>query len=279
MNNIKNIIHKNDITIVTAFYDLGRGDWKHFSRKTDYYFECFERLCQLKNQIIVFSESKFKSKFDYIIENIKSDLIVVYQEKKDIFDRELIDRIKRTQELKSDQEKTITVPEQWCPEYVYLTTLKTYFCCTAIQQERVNDTSESFSIVNDTVAWIDFGYVRKEKYLPESRLWKYAFRDKIHLWSIRNIPQRIDIKEVIKTFKAYIMANHIIASKNKWFYLKESMNCQLEKLLSNSLIDDEQTLLLMAYLENKKEYVLYREIIDYSDLDWFFIFKYYNDCV
>ena len=269
----------NDITIVSAFYDLDRGKWKHFSRKTDYYFECFERLCQLKNQIIVFSESKFKYKFDYIIENIKSDLIVVYQEKKDIFDRELIDRIKRTQELKSDQEKTITVPEQWCPEYVYLTTLKTYFCCTAIQQERVNDTSESFSIVNDTVAWIDFGYVRKEKYLPESRLWKYAFRDKIHLWSIRNIPQRIDIKEVIKTFKAYIMGGHIIASKNKWFYLKESMNCQLEKLLSNSLIDDEQTLLLMAYLENKKEYVLYREIIDYSDLDWFFIFKYYNDCV
>ena len=261
----------NDITIVTAFYDLGRADWPGgYNRKTSFYFECFERLCQLKNQIIVFSESKFKSKFDYIIENIKSDLIVVYQEKEDIFDRELIDRIKRTQELKSDQEKTITVPEQWCPEYVYLTTLKTYFCCTAI---------ESFSIVNNTVAWIDFGYVRKEKYLPESRLWKYAFRDKIHLWSIRNIPQRIDIKEVIKTFKAYIMANHIIASKNKWFYLKESMNCQLEKLLSNSLIDDEQTLLLMAYLENKKEYVLYREIIDYSDLDWFFIFKYYNDCV
>ena len=50
------------------------------------------------------------------------------------------------------------------------------------------------------------------------------------------------------------------------------MNEQLEKLLSNSLIDDEQTLLLLSYME----FVLYREIIDYDNLDWFYIFHYYN---
>ena len=65
----------NDITIVTAFYDIGRGDWKYFNRKTSYYFECFERLCKLKNKIVVFSEIKFKSLFDKIIRDIKPDLI------------------------------------------------------------------------------------------------------------------------------------------------------------------------------------------------------------
>ena len=84
----------NDITIVTAFYDIGRGDWKYFNRKTSYYFECFERLCKLKNKIVVFSEIKFKSLFDKIIRDIKPDLIVIYE---DIFEtnKELINKIKR----------------------------------------------------------------------------------------------------------------------------------------------------------------------------------------
>ena len=72
------------------------------------------------------------------------------------------------------------------------------------------------------------------------------------------------------------MAGHIVASKEKWYYLNKVMNEQLEKLLSNSLVDDEQTLLLLSYMSNKKEFVLYREIIDYDNLDWFYIFQYYN---
>ena len=72
------------------------------------------------------------------------------------------------------------------------------------------------------------------------------------------------------------MAGHIVASKEKWFYLKKSMDDQLKNLLSNSLVDDEQTLLLLSYMANKKEYVLYREIIDYDNLDWFYVFHYYN---
>ena len=88
----------NDITIVTAFYDIGRGDWKYFNRKTYYYFECFERLCKLKNKIVVFSEIKFKSLFDKIIRDIKPDLIVIYE---DIFEtnKELINNIKKTQQI------------------------------------------------------------------------------------------------------------------------------------------------------------------------------------
>ena len=158
----------NDITIVTAFYDIGREDWEYFNRKTSYYFECFERLCQLKNKIVVFSEIKFKSLFDKIIRDIKPDLVVIYE---DIFDnnKELINKIKKTQQIlqkKGGLTYGLTSPEHWCPEYVLLTTLKTYFCCTAINK---------ISEIDNTVSWIDFGYIRKEKYLPESKIWRYNF--------------------------------------------------------------------------------------------------------
>ena len=54
------------------------------------------------------------------------------------------------------------------------------------------------------------------------------------------------------------------------------MNNQLNKLLLDSLIDDDQTLLLLSYKSNSQEFILHKENIDYQDLDWFFIFKYYN---
>ena len=63
----------NNITIVTAFYDIGRENWIYYNRDTSYYFECFERLCQLKNKIIIFSQIKFKPQFDKIISEKKSD--------------------------------------------------------------------------------------------------------------------------------------------------------------------------------------------------------------
>ena len=259
----------NDITIVTAFYDIGRDEWKYFTRKTSYYFECFERLCQLKNKIVVFSEIKFKPLFDKIINDIKPDLVVIYE---DIFDtnKELINKIRKTQQIlqkRGGLTYGLTSPEHWCPEYVFLTTLKTYFCCAAI--DKIPD-------IDNIVSWIDFGYIRKEKYLPKSKIWRYNFGNKIYLWSIRNIPQKINISEIIKNNIVYIMAGHIVATKEKWYYLNNLMNEQLDQLLSNSLIDDEQTLLLLSYMSNKKEFVLYREIINYDDLDWFYIFHYYN---
>ena len=56
------------------------------------------------------------------------------------------------------------------------------------------------------------------------------------------------------------------------------MNNQLNKHLLDSLIDDDQTLLLLSYKSNPQEFILHKENIDYQDLDWFFIFKYYNLC-
>ena len=59
------------ITIVSAFYDIGRTDWKDFSRSTDVYFKAFETMCSLENDIILFTEEKFKDRVNKIINTIK----------------------------------------------------------------------------------------------------------------------------------------------------------------------------------------------------------------
>ena len=49
------------IGIVTAFFDIGRESWATrpntpawLARSTEDYFACFERMCRLENEIVVF---------------------------------------------------------------------------------------------------------------------------------------------------------------------------------------------------------------------------------
>jgi protein YibB len=262
----------NNITIVTAFYDINRESWNYYDRKTSMYFECFKLLCQLKNKIIVFSEEKFKPYFEEIKKNYKPDLIVFYQ---NIISSNL-EFIFKIQEAQNNLQKIGGLydcgrpPEYWNPEYVLVNFLKSQFCLSAIEQ--VSD-------VDDVVAWIDFGYLKKQEQIPESKIWKYNFEDKIHLWSIKNIPKEIDLLSTIRTNTVYIQGCHIVCTKNKWYNLNKLMNEQIEYLLSNNLVDDDQTLLLMSYASNPQEFMIHNEIINPKDLDWFFIFQYYNDCI
>ena len=52
----------SDITIVTAFYDIGRGEWtpdkglpQYLQRTTDTYIERFSHMTQMENEMVVFS--------------------------------------------------------------------------------------------------------------------------------------------------------------------------------------------------------------------------------
>lgn len=57
------------ITIVTAFFDIGRGNWKKrnnssekFDRANETYFSYFKRLAKLENNVIIFTSPDLKEK-------------------------------------------------------------------------------------------------------------------------------------------------------------------------------------------------------------------------
>lgn len=259
----------NKITIVTAFYDIGRECWSSYARSNDEYFRCFKLLCQLKNKIVVFSQVKFKDYFDEIISTIKSNLIVFYDE--DIInDKNYINEISKVQNNSEYLNGVLSpdCPEYWSPEYVLVNFLKSKFCLEAIK--RVPE-------IDDTISWIDFGYAKKQEQIPESKLWNYQFSDKIHFWSIKDIPHEIDLIHTIKTNTVYIQGCHIVATKNKWIILNKLMNNQLNYLLSNNLIDDDQTLMLMSYASMPNDFCIHNENINYQNYGWFFVFQYYNE--
>lgn len=254
------------ISIVTAFYDIGRSDWKAFHRSADTYFSAFERMCQLDNDIILFTSENFKSRVSNI-QKFKKNLTVYYI---DIFSENtaLLERIAEIQTDVTFREGIVdpSSPEYWEPRYILINYLKSYFCLEAYKR---------IPKINNKVAWIDFGYCRKDNYIPLSKKWDYDFEDKIHLFNLLDIDESIDIVHTIKHNKVYIQGCHIVAHKDGWIKLNKLVSEALENLMKNTLIDDDQTLLLMAYLNSKEDFALHKANIN-TKLGWFFIFKHYN---
>ena len=71
-----------NISIVTAFYDIGRGDWTpdkglphYLHRTTDTYIERFSHMAQLNNEIVVFSTPEIIEKLQPL--NTKNNITFV----------------------------------------------------------------------------------------------------------------------------------------------------------------------------------------------------------
>ena len=66
----------NSITIVTAFFDIGRGDWStekghpsHLLRDNQTYLSYFENLAKLDNEMIIFTSREF----ELIVKQLRKD--------------------------------------------------------------------------------------------------------------------------------------------------------------------------------------------------------------
>lgn len=255
-------------TIVTAFVDIGRDKWvgekngqliaPYIKRDVETYFKRFERLTKLKNKIICFTESKF---FDRI-KSIREDIELIGIDS--IWDdhRPLLNKINSIQQ----NPKFInfvtrpSAPEYWSPEYVAINFMKSHFVNYAVEQGMVD---------TDNAAWIDFGYCRDEVYCPEGKVWSFDTKGKINLFAQSLFTLSEPVFELIRTGDVIIQGCHVVAPKGMWFTLKQLVNDNLSTLFNVNLVDDDQTLLLMAYRSAPDLF----EINPASPTNWFTIFE------
>lgn len=258
-----------NITIVTAFFDIGRGDWSngpsYLKRTTDQYFEAFERLLTLDNQIIVYTSNDLLHRF-YGYNQQKDNLIVVgLADWRNIWShyRPKIQKVMDNPEFKKMLHQPWN-PEYWSVDYVMVNMLKSYF---------VDDAIDEFE-VNDLVAWIDFGYCREWEDVP-TNVWNYSFDpEKMHFFTIKpNIASSMNIYDVITCNDVIITGCHIVGGKDVWYKLKQSIYNNLDNLLKFNIIDDDQSFLFMYCLEKQDEV----EIRKIEPNDWFCIFRNFNN--
>lgn len=258
-----------NITICTAFFDIGRGDWSngpsYLKRTTEQYFENFERLLTLDNEIVVYTSNDLLPKFRQYKQQ-KDNLVVIGIDWQNIWSnfRPKIQKVFNREEFKKMLHQPWN-PEYWSVDYVMVNFLKAYFVDSAIQ---------TIKLENELVAWIDFGYAREWKDVP-THSWNYDFDpNKMNMFTIKpNIPSSMDIYEVIAVNEVLITGCHIIGGKDQWRKLKDAMYNNIAKLLSFNIIDDDQSLLFMYYLEYPEDVVIRK--IDPND--WFCVFRKFNN--
>ncbi|CAG9433138.1 protein YibB [Providencia alcalifaciens] len=262
-------------TIVTAFFDIGRGDWNsshghldHLERKTDTYFNYFSQLAKFDNNMVVFTSANFKERILKIRAGKPTHVIVLDINKKF---KHIIKKISAIQLSRSFKErikpKQLENPEYWSPEYVLLTNLKTYFVNKAGQLGLAN---------NELIAWIDFGYIRNNKTRYGITEWNHSFdREKMHFFSIRDgldlTNHELVMKYVIENH-TYIIGGVIVGTKEQWAHLYQlTLNVQHD-LLSSGIIDDDQGIFLVC--ASKKPDLVKIHFLGY--MKWFSIFRLFN---
>ena len=157
-NKIMKEKYDSTITIVTAFFDIGRGNLQskeelpdYMTRTNDTYFEYFSNLATLDNPMVIFSDNEHIEKIKKIRGNKPTQIIPFNVNK---FEKTLL----KIQEIQNSEEFVSKVRpdllkniEYWNHKYVLVTNLKSYLVNKAIKDKLVH---------TELVSWVDFGYVR-----------------------------------------------------------------------------------------------------------------------
>lgn len=261
----------NDITIVTAFFDIGRGDWTedkgfphYLKRTTDTYFDRFSTLAKLENEMFVFTSRDMIDR----VADIRGDLpttIFEFQLDSEAEDlRERIELVYATPDyMRLIHPKQRANPEYWNADYVIINLFKSTFACMASVQAK-----------NDMLAWLDFGYCRTTDDIYGVKHWRYPFDPKfIHMFKLKDYVPGTTIHQLIANNDVHITGPCIIASKQMWKELEFLVLEGVKELLKNFLIDDDQLFLLLAYLSRPELFQLHQVTAD----NWFTVFRDFNE--
>lgn len=266
------------ISIVTAFFDIGRGNWTtnvnknggplphYLQRSNEKYIQNFSHLAKLDAEIIVFTSSDLVDKIQKVSEKIKVFSYDVFSLNKNKLEQ--IESIQKNESfLKNVNPVQVRNPEYWSPHYVLVTNLKAFFVNKAIEENLIS---------NDMVSWIDFGYCRDANKIPKNGKWDYNFdEEKIHLFNYKNC-QNASITEAIYNNDVYILGAKIIAHKKNWPKMNKLMEMSFYDLCEMNLIDDDQGLLLYSYLKDSSSFELHKIPDHQLGHDPFVLFQKFN---
>lgn len=270
----------SNITLVTAFYDIGRGGWTpdkglphYLERSNDVYIERFKRLTQLDNELVVFTSPDMVDRLADVCSGRPKTRIISFDVQKEFADmRKEIERVQKLPEFQSLINPSQRLnPEYWNPDYVLITDLKAFF---------VNLATEEYEMENELVAWIDFGYCRSDANIPPSKTWEYDFDPKkIHLFNYKDYEDGRAISDIIANNDVHILGAKVVAHRDNWKKMEQLMFASFNELLKYNLVDDDQGLWLVSYLLMPDLFELHRIPDHQLGHDPFVLFNDFNNKV
>lgn len=249
----------SDVTLVTAFYDIGRSDWNsQFTRKSQEYIESFRLFLNYDHAMIIYIDSRY---FDTLSKMVgcspypKNKRVVSIDEawmKENIWAWSRLDREREI--MSSDFYRSLIphriaarYPENVNPEYTIITHSKVDFVCNAIDSDMIS---------TEMVVWVDFGYFHnktQEKHIPLNRFdpTKMDYT-KINLCGMARIDDRDkDVLYTLRYAPVKICAYLFAATKSNMKVFQNLSHQALEAYQSAGIADDEQAVWLLCYFSDE----------------------------
>lgn len=234
-----------EITLVTDFFDIGRGQDKNkdLRRTAQRYFDEFKRWARIQNTLVVYTDSDSAE----IIKGIRAEYglgektIIIQID--NLF--ELVPGLLPKLEKISHNKDFLNfryLPEASSnnPKYDYLWMMKYYF---------MNDAYER-GLLSENVVWMDFGFdhggITYSDAGDYNFLWKYDFKNKIHISCLHDPDsviglQSLQFQDDCVMGCMYGLSRELVPTF--WHLVEDAMNA----LLMLDCMDDDQQLVLMAY--------------------------------
>jgi protein YibB len=253
-----------EITLVTDFFDIGRGQDKNkdLRRTAQRYFDEFKRWARIQNTLVVYTDSDSAE----IIKGIRAEYglgektIIIQIDNLFELVPDLLPKLEKISHNK-DFLNFRYLPEASSnnPKYDYLWMMKYYFMKDAYER----------GLLSENVVWMDFGfdhggitYSDAEDY---NFLWEYDFKNKIHISCLHDPDsviglQSLQFQDDCVMGCMYGLSRELVPTF--WHLVEDAMNA----LLMLDCMDDDQQLVLMAYKARP-------EIFEVHVTDWQMIMK------
>lgn len=241
-----------EITLVTAYFNIGRGSWSGFNRDDEKYLSYFSHWARIKTPLIIYTtpdiaEKALDIRRTYDLDN-KTTVIPIPDVS--MVQLDLYHAIKSVMQNRESWlfHKKLNHPESWNYDYNYVTGLKPYWVQDAISR----------GLTNGMTAWIDFGYDHGGEDFPYSEdfdfLWAYPFEPKIHIFLAKELDDK-PIFRIVQHMDTYTRGNITIASDPLWKLLWHDTADAIRVLAECGLADDDQTLMVMAYRRHPERFI------------------------
>ena len=261
--------NNSEITIITAYFDIGRGKYSNqYTRGNNKYIEYFKFWARIQNNLVIYTQKEFekeiyeiREKFGLknktkviVVDNIYNILPEMYQKMKEIEQDKIFFRnyryIKDCPENKAD--------------YCYIMFLKTWCMLDAAKKGYAK---------SKYLAWLDFGFNHGGKYFIDELdfdfLWDYEFENKIYISGFNKNDNK-PIFQIVQSGEVFVQGTPFIVPINHIDEFYTLMLDSMNSLLDVGFMDDDQTVMLMAYRKNKK-------IFKYDESsEWFSLIKNYG---
>ena len=255
----------NGITIVSAFFDCGRGNLDYQTRKNEKYIEYFKFWARIKNPLIIYTEPGLGEKFkairnEYELSHQTSIIEIqnIWEIEQDIYCE--MCKIEKKGEFIQWRLRQKDISNT--AKYSYIMMMKYWFMKDAVER----------GLAKGMVAWLDIGfnhggdlYIDPEEFAYE---WQYDFDPKFHIFYRKHPDHERGLMKLIAMTDSFMGAPVLCPDfmcNDIYHKIKDAMNA----LISLDCFDDDQMLTYMVYR-------LYPDLFAIHESDWFWPLKEYG---